>query len=229
MGRYDIAIIGTGPAGLSAAITTKIRNKNILLLGSNDLSTKIQKAHTIGNYLGLSSISGTDMGNNFKKHIDSMGIKITEEKVSTIYAMGDYFVIQTSNQMYEATAVILATGINLGKLYNGENELLGKGVSYCATCDAPLYKNKKVAIIGFSHKEETEVDYMAEVARKVYYFPIYKEEVNVSNKVEIKAAFCLGHCTEAVSVSLDGIIYSVTTDNAVEFFDKYVMNSVRRL
>ncbi len=185
MERYDIAIIGTGPAGLSAAITAKIRNKKILLIGNRDLSTKVQKAHTIQNYLGLPSVSGDDMGKIFQNHLDSMNIEITEEKVNAVYAMDDYFALQSANQMYEADSVILATGVVLGKPYPGESELLGKGVSYCATCDAPLYKNKTVAIIGFSKKEEPEAEFMAEVAEKVYYIPMYKEEVSVSDEIEV--------------------------------------------
>lgn len=185
MEQYDIAIIGTGPAGLSAAITAKIRNKKILLIGSKDLSTKVQKAHTIQNYLGLPSVSGDDMGKIFQNHLESMNIEITEEKVNAVYAMGSYFALQSANQMYEASSVILATGVVLGKPYPGESELLGKGVSYCATCDAPLYKNKTVAIIGFSKKEEAEAEFMAEVAKKVYYFPMYKEDVSVSDEIEV--------------------------------------------
>ena len=81
MARYDIAIIGTGPAGISAAITAKVRNKKILLLGNRDLSSKMTKAHRIKNYPGLPDIKGRDMADAFMKHLDSMGIEITEEKI----------------------------------------------------------------------------------------------------------------------------------------------------
>ncbi|WP_099467232.1 NAD(P)/FAD-dependent oxidoreductase [Konateibacter massiliensis] len=185
MQRYDIAIIGTGPAGLSAAITAKIRNKSILLIGNKDLSTKVQKAHTIQNYLGLSVVGGEDLGKAFQEHLDKMEIEITEEKVNAIYNMGDYFGIQGADEIYEADSVVLATGVVLGKPYPGEIELLGKGVSYCATCDAPLYRNKTVAIIGFSPKEEAEAEFMAEIAKKVYYVPRYKEEVSLSEAIEV--------------------------------------------
>lgn len=185
MERYDIAIIGTGPAGLSAAITAKIRNKKILLLGSKDLSMKVQKAHTIQNYLGIPSASGEDMGKAFADHIAAMEIEITEDKVTAIYAMGEYFALQATGTTYEATTVILATGVNAAKTYPGELEFLGRGVSYCATCDAPLYKGKKAAIVGFSPKEEAEADFMAEVAAEVLYFPMYQEEVRVSDKIQV--------------------------------------------
>lgn len=180
MERYDIAIIGTGPAGLSAALTAKIRNKKILLLGSADLSEKVEKAHTVQNYLGLPAVSGADMQQAFLQHIGQMDITITEKKVNTIYPMGDFFGIQMGMEMAQADTVILATGVTADKPYPGENELLGKGVSYCATCDAPLYRGRTVAVIGFGPKEEEEAAFLAEVAEKVYYFPMYKGDIHAN-------------------------------------------------
>ena len=184
--RYDVAIIGTGPAGLSAAITLKIRNKNIILFGSKDLSSKVAKAHEIQNYLGLPAISGEALAKKFASHIESMGIEITQEQITTVYSMGDYYsLLSKNNQMYDVSAVILATGVNFGKPYPGEKEFLGIGVSYCATCDAPLYRGKTVAIIGASPKEEAEADFMSEIAGKVYYIPLYKEKVNVKEAITV--------------------------------------------
>lgn len=184
--RYDVAIIGTGPAGLSAAITLKIRNKNIILFGSKSLSVKVEKAHEIQNYLGLPAISGEALAKNFASHIESMGIEITQEQITTVYSMGDYYsLLSKNNQMYDVSAVILATGVNFGKPYPGEKEFLGIGVSYCATCDAPLYRGKTVAIIGSSPKEEAEADFMSEIAGKVYYIPLYKEKVNVKETITV--------------------------------------------
>ena len=185
MERYDIAIIGTGPAGLSAAITAKIRNKKILLIGNPNFSDKVQKAHQILNYLGLPAISGKDLAKAFENHINSMDITITEGKVNAVYPMGSYFGLQVSQDIYEAETVIVATGIVTGKAFKGENELLGRGVSYCATCDAPLYRNKTVAVIGYSPKEESEAEFLAEVCEKVLYIPMYKEETKLSDKVTI--------------------------------------------
>ena len=183
--RYDIAIIGTGPAGLSAAITAKIRNKSILLLGDKNLSGKIVKAHSIQNYLGIPAVGGQELGTAFETHLNDMNIEITEDKINAVYAMGEYFSLQGNGTDYQADTIILATGANFGKPFKGEMEFLGRGVSYCATCDAPLYKGKDVVIIGYSSKEEAEVDFMVEVCNKVYYIPMYKDEVHVSDDVEI--------------------------------------------
>lgn len=114
-----------------------------------------------------------------------MGIEITEERVNNIYAMGDYFGIMVNDKMYEATSVILATGVQYGRLLDGEERFLGKGVGYCATCDAPLYKNKVVTIIAYNKHDEEEANFIASIASNVYYVPMYDEEVEVDDSIEI--------------------------------------------
>lgn len=185
MDRFDIAIIGTGPAGLSAAITATIRNKSVLLLGSRDLSVKLAKAHEIQNYLGFPAVKGAELADAFQRHIDEMGIEITEKRVNAVYSMGDYFALQSGEEMLEASAVILATGVVQGKPLPGEEELLGRGVSYCATCDAPLYRGKRAAVIGYSPREEAEAAFLSEVCGEVLYFPMYKEETHLPDSVRV--------------------------------------------
>ena len=187
MERYDIAILGTGPAGISAAITAKIRNKKILLIGSKDLSTKMSKAHVIRNYPGLPDIPGAELAAHMQEHLTRMEIEITDDRIAAVYAMGEYFALQ-GQEMYEASSVILASGVLLAKPYPGEEEFLGKGVSYCATCDASLYRGKTVAVVGFAPKEEAEAAFLSEVAGKVYYLPQYKEEPKLPESIEIRRA-----------------------------------------
>ena len=182
--RYDVAIIGTGPGGVSAALTLKNRGKNFIIIGSKQ-SAKVSKAHAILNYPGLPNVSGQELANAFSKHLELAGIEITEDRVSTIYDMGDFFGIQGGNEMYEASAVILATGVVTGKAIPGEDALLGSGVSYCATCDAPLYKGKDVAVIGYSKKEEEEATFLSEVCANVTYVPMYKEVTDLPDKVKV--------------------------------------------
>lgn len=183
--RYDIAIIGTGPAGLEAAITAKVRNKNILLLGTKALSAKVESAHVIQNYLGLPEISGVAMQQQFQKHLDAMNISITEDRANTVYAMGEYFAIQGHADMYEAETVILACGMSVAKAFPGEDENLGMGVSYCATCDASLYRGKSAVVIGYSQGEEKEADFLAEIADEVIYIPMYDEETSLGSRVKV--------------------------------------------
>ena len=185
MDRMDIAIVGSGPAGISAALNAKIRNKTFKVFGTKEISPKLVKAHQINNYLGFYGKSGKEIRDEFAKHLEAMDIEITEEKINNIYSMGDYFALMGSKNTYEATTVILATGVNFGKPLKGEEEYLGRGVGYCATCDAPLYKDKIVTIIAYNKHEESEANFLAQVASKVYYIPMYKEEVEVDESIEI--------------------------------------------
>jgi thioredoxin reductase (NADPH) len=183
--RYDIAIIGSGPAGLSAAINAKIRNKSIIFFGYKDFSNKLVKAPKINNYLGFHDISGIELKAKFEEHINAMNIEINYERVNNVYAMGEYFGIMVNDKMYEATALVLATGMEFTKPLPGEEEFLGKGVGYCATCDAPLYKGKIVTIIAHNKEAEEEANYVSELAAKLYYVPMYKGTYELREGIEI--------------------------------------------
>ncbi|MGG7098712.1 NAD(P)/FAD-dependent oxidoreductase [Clostridium sardiniense] len=183
--RYDIAIIGSGPAGLSAALNAKIRNKSFIIFGSKNLSPKINKAPKINNYLGFPNSTGIKIGEAFREHINSMGIKITEDRVNNVYAMGDYFTLIVKDKMYEAKSLILATGVEFSRPFKGELEFLGKGVGYCATCDAPIYKGKTVVIVASNDEGENEANYVSELAGKVYYIPLYRGDYHLNENIEL--------------------------------------------
>lgn len=183
--RYDIAIIGTGPAGVSAALTARNRNKNFILIGSRDGSDKIRKSHMIANYPGLPNASGAALNQAFLDQLKDAGIGITDKRVVSIYAMGDYFTIQADQDFFEASTVILTTGTSFGKPLPGENENLGRGVSYCATCDAPLYRGKEVIVVGWNQGEEAEASFLSETCSKVTYIPVYKGEVRLADSIQV--------------------------------------------
>ena len=185
MERADIAIIGTGPAGVSAAITAAIRNKKVLLLGSREMSEKVARAERIMNYPGLPEATGRALADALRGHLDRMGIGITEKRVAAVYAMGDYFAIQAGEEMLEAKSVILACGVMPGKPLPGEEEMLGRGVSYCATCDASLYRGKTAAVVGFSPREEAEAAFLSEVCAGVTYFPQYAGDPDLPPAVKV--------------------------------------------
>ncbi len=185
MERYDIAVIGTGPAGLEAAITAKVRNKTVLLLGNKGSSDKVSKAHTIQNYLGLPDIAGDAMAKAFLDHAKSMGVEITEDKVNAVYSMGQYFAIQCHGGDYEASSVIVAAGMTTMKPFKGEMENLGRGVSYCATCDAALYKGKTAIVLAYGEEDEEEAEFLAERAEKVYYLPQYEYAGKLGGNIEV--------------------------------------------
>ncbi len=183
--RYDLAIIGAGPAGLSAALNASIRNKNVILFGLD--SPSLTKTEWIDNYLGLDHISGSDLNENFKKSIKSReNITRSSEKIQQVYAMGDYFSLMLKdNNIIEATSVIVATGIDLKKDLGNEDKFFAKGVSYCATCDAALYKGKEVVVIGYNEESVEEANFTSEIVGKLTYINMYKEDIELNANINI--------------------------------------------
>lgn len=183
--RYDIAIVGSGPAGLSAALNAKIRNKKFIIFGNKNLTNKLVKAPKINNYLGFYGTTGEGVKERFQEHLKAMDIEITEERINSIYAMGEYFALMANDKTFEAKSVILATGIEYTRPIKGEEDFLGKGVGYCATCDAPLYKGKVVTIIGHNKEAEEEANYVSELAGEVYYVPMYKGNYKLRDNIKL--------------------------------------------
>ena len=214
--RYDCAIIGTGPAGLSAALTLKAMNKNFLWFGAAKLSQKVRRAERISNYPGLSHVSGAEMAASFTRQIAEACITITEKTVTTVCHMGDFYGILCNQEMFEASTVILATGVEAVKPIPGELELLGAGVSYCATCDGMLYRGKTIAVVSTSAEFEHEAAYLADLAEKVYYIPLYRgatlERENLHILSQIPRAVLGAGRVEALqfdeeAISVDGVFF----------------------
>lgn len=182
---YDAAIVGTGPAGVSAALNLQIHRKNFVWIGSNKLSDKITKAEKIVNYPGFPELTGTELNQAFSEHIRSMDIEIREQMVNSILPFGDHFALMAGREFYEAKTVILTTGVAIRATLQNESELLGKGVSYCATCDGGLYKNKVIAVLCNNERFEHEVKYLAELAETVHYFPQYPGPGEIAKNVII--------------------------------------------
>ncbi|HBP64509.1 MAG TPA: thioredoxin reductase [Desulfosporosinus sp.] len=184
--HYELAILGCGPAGMSAALNAKIRNRDFILLGSELCSPKLSKAPRVENWLGFPEITGEDLRQRCLKHVKEKGIPIVSFKVTNIYP-GPPYTLVGQDQSIEADAVIIATGVSVDKLFPGEAELLGSGVGYCATCDGPLYKNKNVAIVSYNQEGEAEASFMADLCSKVYYIPYYSSDLSkLDPRIEVK-------------------------------------------
>lgn len=185
--RYDCIIIGSGPAGLSAAINLKTYNKNFLWFGNAQMSEKVQKAEKVVNYPGLSELTGQELAKAFVDHKDSQGLEIVDKIVSSIYDMGGYYTVMAENEFFETESIIMATGVVVANQYPGEAEFVGRGVSYCATCDGALYKGKTIAVVSTAKRFEHEVEFLADLAKKVYLFPFYKDcEIEKENVEFVK-------------------------------------------
>lgn len=176
---YDIAIIGGGPAGLSAALTARIRGKKVALFEHLDFSRKLQRAHDVDNYLGMPHRTGTDIMREMADHALAHEPDVIREKVISVFPGKKDFTIACKEEMYTARTVILATGVTSGALFEGEKQLLGKGVSYCATCDGMFFRGKTVAVISYGKEGEADAAYLANLCKEVYYLPQYRDEMNL--------------------------------------------------
>lgn len=180
---YDVAIIGKGPAGISAAINAIARNKSVLMFGRD--SKKVMLSPSIHNYPGFIEIKGPELITKLNDHLSSLNVTFSSKMVNMVYTMDKYFAIQAETDMFEAKTVILAVGVDFKKSIDGEDKFLGSGVSYCATCDAPLYKGKTVAVVGYNKESIEETRFLSEVCNKVYFIPTINGDFNFSSNVEI--------------------------------------------
>lgn len=185
MNQECIAIIGAGPAGLSAAITAAVRKKKVRIFDRQKLSKKLKKAVEIRNYPGFPCIDGATLQDSFRCHLHSLGLTVQAAQVTGVFPSPPGFFIQTTDGEYKADAVILAGGVTAEQTLPGENELLGHGVSYCATCDAFLFREKEVAVIGWSEAAADEALFLAEIAASVLYFPISPHTLPIHDRIQI--------------------------------------------
>lgn len=178
---YDLLIIGSGPAGVSAALSAKARGLDFLWFGSRQLSPKIAKAERVMNYPGLPAVTGPEMREAFLRQVDSLGISVLEERVNSIYDMGGYYTAVVTDKMYDARTVILAPGVSNSREIPGESRLLGKGVSYCATCDGMLYRGREVVVVGLAQDAPEEAAMLSRIGCKVTYLaPKRPEELDAA-------------------------------------------------
>ncbi|MBI4743245.1 MAG: FAD-dependent oxidoreductase, partial [Actinobacteria bacterium] len=189
---YDVIIIGAGPAGLASALYATRYKLNTLVVGSVIGGTALE-AYNVENYPGFKSISGFELMGRMEEQVTSLGVKIIPEEVTKIEKNTDFSVITEDNK-YEAKSLILTMGTERRKLnVPGEKELLGKGVSYCATCDSAFFKDKTVAVVGGSDAAAKSALLLAEYAKKIFMIyrrdkirsePIIVESVEKNEKIE---------------------------------------------
>lgn len=203
---YDMIIIGSGPAGLSAAIYGKRAGLNLLVIEKNPMSGgQILNTYEVDNYLGLPGINGFDMGMKFREHAEKLGVAFCEAMVTGITYEGETKIVHTEQEDFQAKTLILSTGANHAHLnVPGEKELTGMGVSYCATCDGAFYRGKTVAVVGGGDVALEDAIYLARFCEKVYVIhrrdefrgaQILQDELTALSNVEI----LYSHIVEAIA------------------------------
>ena len=183
---YDAAIIGCGPAGLSAAVNVGIRQKSAILFGGELCAPNLYRSPLISNYLGLPEIPGQDLREKFLGHISQFKIPVHQVRVGSVHLDSDRFTVLVGSGVTEAKSVILATGVTVFKVLEGEQRFIGKGVGYCATCDGPLYKGKDVAVVAYTPEGIEDANFLTGFCRKVYIIPGKGvDEKNLDSRVEV--------------------------------------------
>ena len=166
---FDIIVIGAGPAGLTAAIYARRAQKTVLVLEAMNYGGQIVNTLDIENYPGEEHISGFDFATKLYNQAKNLGTEFVFEKAFEIIPHDDYQEVRTNNDYYQAKAIILATGVSHRKLeISGEEKFLGKGVSYCATCDGNFFKGQDVAVVGGGDTALEDALYLSDISRKVY-------------------------------------------------------------
>ncbi len=209
---YDLIIIGSGPAGLSAAIYGKRAGLNLLVLEKNPMSGgQVLNTYEVDNYLGLPGMDGFDMGTKFREHADKLDVEFREAAALSLEDRGGHKLVRTDQGELEARTVILATGAVHALLgVPGEERLSGKGVSYCATCDGAFFRGRTVAVVGGGDVALEDAIYLARSCEKVYL---------VHRRDELRGAMVLQQELKAlpnVEILYSHVVEEIMGEEAVE-------------
>ena len=209
---YDLIIIGSGPAGLSAAIYGKRAGLNLLVLEKNPMSGgQVLNTYEVDNYLGLPGMDGFDMGTKFREHADKLDVEFREAAALSLEDRGGHKLVRTDQGELEARTVILATGAVHALLgVPGEERLSGKGVSYCATCDGAFFRGRTVAVVGGGDVALEDAIYLARSCEKVYL---------VHRRDELRGAMVLQQELKAlpnVEILYSHVVQEILGEEAVE-------------
>lgn len=212
MNMYDVIIVGSGPAGLSAAVYAKRAGLNAVTFESKPISGgQILNTYDVDNYLGIPKVSGIDLGKAFRDHADSLGCNIEVNEVTKITKLEGGFVLSTQKGEYRTLSVILATGATHAKLgVPGEEDLNGMGVSYCATCDGAFFKGRDVAVVGGGDVAVEDAIYLSRICNKVYL---------IHRRDSLRAAKSLQDAllsTSNIEVIWDSVVKKIEGEDQVE-------------
>jgi len=214
---YDIIIVGVGPSGLAAGLYAARRNLKTLVIGEV-LGGQMSLAHTVENYPGVEPLSGIELSEKMKKQAEKFGCEVKIDTVKGFDLKDEIKKIKTSEGEHTAKVIIIATGSHYRRLdVEGEEKFIGKGISYCSTCDGPLFRNKKVAVIGGSDSAVTAAIYLSEMASETYLIhrknQLRAEEANQENLKK-----------SPVKIILDSVVEKIEGD---KFVNKITIKNVK--
>ncbi|WP_350344184.1 thioredoxin-disulfide reductase [Proteinivorax tanatarense] len=207
---YDVIIVGAGPAGLTAAIYTARAELKTMLIEKSAPGGQAATTDTIENYPGIETVSGPDLAMNMYTQATNLGVEISMDEIVDLKLDGDIKVIATESGEFKARTVIWATGVQPRKLeVEGEQKFTSRGVSYCATCDGALYKNKIVAVVGGGDSAIEEAIFLTRFAKKVYV--IHRRDKLRATKFVQNKAFK----NEKIEFLYDSIVKEIAGNNKV--------------
>ena len=208
----DILIVGGGPAGISAALTARSRGRSVQVLSNPYETNPLARAVLVNNYPGMDAVSGRAMLEAMTNQLHAQEIPLALCKVVQVVNMGDRFVCAAGSEVYEGRSLILAVGHMPKASIEGESDYLGRGVSYCATCDGMLYRNRVVAVLGFGGEAPEEAAFLAGIGCKVLYFGKKARPANLPEGMEFRHAVqyrIQGDGSRVTGVEADGYLYPV--------------------
>lgn len=198
---YDVLVIGGGPAGLSAAVNVRARGKTVLVISNPPEENPLWRAERVDNHLGMPARSGAELLTAFRRHAEEAGVDFRTGKVLSALRSGERWYVSVGNDMENAAAVVLAAGAVRGKKLPGEEAFLGRGVSYCATCDGMLYRGRPVAVLGYSDTARKEAEFLSSLGCAVTYFD-RPRRCEITGGETVSAVTCDGVTAAAEGVFL---------------------------
>lgn len=211
---YDIIIVGGGPAGLTAALYARRANKKVLVLEAKVPGGQIVNAHLVSNYPGIDNISGADYATNLYNQVINIGAEV---KFETVLSITDEKEVTTNQATYKAKAIILATGADNRKLkIDNEDRLIGRGVSYCATCDGSLYKGKEVAVVGGGNAALEDAIYLSDIVSKVFLIhrrDEFRGEEKLVEDIKNKSNIEIIYNSNVISINGEEKVESIVINN----------------
>ena len=211
MGVYDVIIVGAGPAGITAGIYAQRARLDTVLLERLGVGGQIVLSDDVENYPGFQSISGYDLMQKFEEQAKGFDLAIKDEEVTEIRDEGSYKLVRTNDHEYKTKSVIIASGAKPKRLgVPGEEEFIGKGVSFCATCDGFFFRGRDVVVVGGGNSAITEAIYLAKIVNKVYV---------VHRRAELRAAKILQERALAnpkIEFVWNSVVEEILGDSTVE-------------